>query len=194
MGTRNFQFFMSLEQLVEQLSFLEDKLNLWFVLFRYGNPQRLTFVEKLPQCSTAEISSYDGLYISPTKPVAEQIDANKLIPAKLGWLDLKLPKQQDNVLFLADMGMKSEWYDRDEGVIYENKDLGQRHDKLKRALRKHLFSPMYIKNIKYGGSGEINRIYYSTSAREWEENGGELMQEGVYNLRFSTRPYPPSKK
>lgn len=187
MATENFQFFIDLSQLMEVLATVVSKLGLWLVLCRQGNEAELVCFNIEDKNQLDRLSNYDCIFIAITEPDISSIDCRDFSPAKFGWLQLDIPKENGNILYLSDLAVKTDWYDTVEKKTYENKELLKFYNKVKKLLKDNLSSPIFAMNTKTGGTATYKDIAYADSAREWEKNGGELRQLGVGNVKFSTK-------
>lgn len=187
MATKNFQFFIDLSQLMEFLASIVSKLGLWLILYRRGREAELVCFSLEDRNHVDRLSNYDCIFISMTEPDINSIDEGEFAPAKYGWLQLDIPKENGNVLYLSDLAVKTDWYDAVEKKTYENKELIKFYNKIKKILKDNLSSPIFAMNTKTGGTATYKDMAYAESAREWEENGGELRQLGVENVKFSTK-------
>lgn len=188
MATKNFQFFINLEQLVNLLVGIVSKLDLWLILYRRGKQSELVLLDSIEDTPIDRISSYDCVFIATTRPDISGIDVGALSPAKHGWLQLDLPKENGETLYLSDLAVKTDWYEVDDNKIHENRGLEKIYNKVKKEIRANLSSPVFAINTKTGRSATYKDMAYASSAKKWEENGGELKQFGVENVKFSTKP------
>lgn len=123
------------------------------------------------------------IYLRPSAP--DRVEAEGVpkdaIPTALGWVQIDCPLVDGRILFLADIGSKSDWYE--EGVVRE----GAGHalfNRVVRRLRQQVSAPVIGTNVIYGGSDSYSDLHYSPGAARWQAEGGELAQYGVDNVRF----------
>ena len=183
MASQNLLFFMRSEELWRIVVELTKKHDLW-VMVPDGDFVRALDLTQLEAEGMSAITAPDYVYISAEKPESSHLLID-VAPARLGWVQLNLPKESGHALTLGDIGIKPEWYDDSTGETGTNDELKVLYRTLKTEFKRRITTPVWAQNIKTGGIASYAYIGVSPLAMEWEANGGELRQEGVENLRFS---------
>ena len=186
MATKNFQFFVSVNEIADLLKNLVTKFGLWLVFYTGGVNPQLVLAESLEALDELQNGKFVSVYLTSTKPDMSKVDAADFAPAQLGWLQVDLPKEDGTRLYLSELTVKTDWFDRYTNKIMENHQLEKLFSKIRRELKKDLKSPIWAKNIKTQGVSCYKDMAYSEAVEDWEKKGGELLQQGVENVRFST--------
>lgn len=181
MSTKNFQFFARPDECLQLLRALADADDLWLVVSDNDQYRQIG----LEELTDRSVDGYEQIFIATSPPSDDQLEAEEVVPAKFGWLHFDIPTESGNLLFLADFALKSDWYDEKSKKIIFNKQLVRVYRKLRSRLRDLLKSPVYARNIKTGGTSRYSDMGFSQGAKQWEQEGGELRQRGVENVRFS---------
>jgi hypothetical protein len=184
MSTRTFLCFIRLPQFLELINPIIDSLKLEPVLQRLrSDPIQLIPIERPITIEKIKNMNADRLYLAIKKTSVEGLDPHHFRPAHLGWIQIDLPREKKGILLMTDIGIKTDWYEGDEK--YENKDLLKIYNKFISSLKKQLKFPAKIYFIGYPNSVRIcDRIGYDQSAKDFLQQGGELMQYGVDTARF----------
>ncbi len=186
MATRSMQFFMTtteIELLVREIS---EKQGLMLILSR-RSPAQLEIADQRRGLKMVDGQLADQIFLSPIEPDLTAIDMASLRPGELGWVQIDVPRSVGNVLYSVQMGAKSDWFDEKEQRVAENPASLDLYSKVLPHFKKYLKSPCFARNVMEGGRcQEYPSIRYSKGAEDWERGGGELCQEGVENVRFST--------
>lgn len=180
MSTKNFQFFALPDELSQMLQALAAADDLWFVVPDNGRYRQMT----LDELAGGSIDSFEHLFIATSPPTDDQLEADKVVPGKFGWLQFDIPKRSGKQLFVADFAMKSDWYDEKSKNVLVNTQLARVYRRLRKRLRDLLGSPVWARNVKTGGASAYSDMGISLGAAQWEKEGGELRQCGVENIRF----------
>ena len=107
-------------------------------------------------------------------------------------MDIDVPAVDGDVLYLADLGAKSDFYDKRTNQIFENPTSISLFAAAARVIRKRLKRPVYLYSLTHGGGYSVARgIGYTNGAAEWEDRGGVLARRGSKNVRYSIRGEPP---
>ena len=183
MPTKNFQFFALPEEMSQLLHVLTAAEDFWFVALENDSYRQV----KLEELTGTSSESIERLFIATAPPSDDQLNASEIVPAKFGWLQIDIPKQSGQQLFLADFAMKSDWYDEKSKNVVVNKQLAPVYRRLRSRLRDSLGSPVWACNVKTGGKSSYSDMGITRGAAQWEKEGGELRQFGVENVRFSAR-------
>ena len=92
-----------------------------------------------------------------------------------------LPKEEASVLYMSEIGFKSA-----ENDLLSAKKLLKTFNAITKPFRKRLTRPVWARNIVHGGEAHAYRdIGHSAGAADWIREGGELMQDGVLNIRYT---------
>ena len=187
MGTGSYDFFITPEESDHYLKEIVKKSGLWLILHNHQKGWEHYDLCGGPDFKDQVITDgYDQVFFSSSKPSPKDLDSSKPNFPELGWVQYQLPKRENNFLIMASLGYKSDWYNDDYTVHYDNEVMKKLYRKIRPIFKKGLKSPVWAKNIKFGGSSCYRNLGYSDGAAEWEKNGGELCQLGVGNIRFST--------
>jgi hypothetical protein len=99
-------------------------------------------------------------------------------------IQISLPYVSDQALFLSEIAVKTDWYDHATRERFVNDRLMPLFKNVKAYMVKNMISHVLAVNIVTGGKAEYLDIKYTKAAKAFNENGGELMQQGVNNIRF----------
>jgi len=180
MSTKNFQFFALPEEFLQLLQALAEANDLWLVAPDNGRYRQMS----LDELAGGSIDSFEHIFIATSPPTDDQLEADEIVPAKFGWLQMDIPKRSGKQLFLADFAMKSDWYDLESKNVLVNTQLARAYRRLRKRLRDLLGSPVWARNVKTGEASAYSDMGISLGAERWEKGGGELRQRGVENIRF----------
>ena len=113
--------------------------------------------------------------------------------AEIGLAIISPPVERGNELVMVNFGTKTDWYDADYVMRWDNPSLRDFFLKLRATLSKRLKGPMWIADIDSGGiKPKPNRdVRYSAGAQKWLENGGVLVSEPGGTLKYLTRASLP---
>jgi hypothetical protein len=118
-----------------------------------------------------------------------------VIPAKLGWIEVTPPREDDKVLLIAQLGTKTSWYDLAARTECSNDNVLKLFKKAAKPLRKALSYPVWARHVDLVDQWHPYRdIGYSAGAAKWAKGGGELRQWGVKNVVYSVSPDSPPPK
>jgi hypothetical protein len=98
-----------------------------------------------------------------------------------GAVEVAPPERQGNALIMGSMRPRES---EDGSVDHASRALFRR---LAAQLRVHLRSPVWARNVKYGGVAEYRDLFHSQGAAEWAEGGHDLIQRDVENVRFEVK-------
>lgn len=185
MTTKNTQFFSKVEEFLSILTSIIEQLNLYAVLYRGGiNPAVSEPIAELTVSAVSEFAA-TRIYLTESAPDSGAIDPCNIRPAAWGAIQVDLPVETESVLFMAQIAVKSDWMDQQQKKIRENSTLLKTFDKINRLLKKKMASPVMAENIMTGSSQAYKNIYYTSSASNFFNAGGELAQRGVNNIRYT---------
>jgi hypothetical protein len=133
----------------------------------------------------------DRLWLAVEPPRFEVRDLRHLLPGKWGWVMVDVPQFEGHALLMAQVGAKSDWYDREQQQVFENPASLALFPKIATPIRNRLQRPTwaYMVNVPSTGRARAYRdVGYTVGTTEWERSGGELKQRGVENVRYTTQP------
>ena len=148
MTTRRLQFFMRPGELAPLLGEVARKRGLSVVLVRLGPNRRLELAARPDSPLMADGRAAEWLFLAAEQPDLARIDPAPLRPGEWGWMQVDLPSEEGNTLFLAEIAAKSDWYDADSGQILENPASLTLFRQLTPPLRKRLKRPVCAYNIR----------------------------------------------
>ena len=184
MSTRTFLCFIRLPRFIELINQIVELLELYPILQRLrGDPIQFIPIERPITIEKIKNTNADRLYLAIKKPSIECLDLHGFQPARLGWIQIDLPREKNGTLLMTDIGVKTDWYECD--VKYENKELSRIFNKFISKLRSHMKHPIKIYFVGYPNSIKTyDKVWYDESAKDFFVNGGELMQYGISTARF----------
>jgi hypothetical protein len=116
-----------------------------------------------------------GLYF--VAPVLEPRARRASIqPGREGWLSLTFPPPTHDVIYLAQLGAKSEWRD-DTGEGRDSPEVIELFRKVSRVFRITLTFGVIL--VGKASSRHVKDIGLSAGARAWADQGNQLRQLGV---------------
>jgi hypothetical protein len=120
-----------------------------------------------------------------TKPT--DITIENINSGQVGLLLVELPRLRNDTLFMGEIAVKTERINSETGLVIEDEDLLKLYNRLTRLFKKHLTFPVWAENMVTGAASTYRDIGYTKAAERFAEKGGNLMQEGVNNVRFTLR-------
>lgn len=117
------------------------------------------------------------------RPVTTRLDI--IHGARRGWVCVHLPFVEGTTLYMADIGIKFQWFDPATGTTTTNHELVRLFGQIARRLRKRLTFLIAISSLATHASSIDKSVGYSQGARAWLENSGKWRQEGVQNTEFT---------
>jgi hypothetical protein len=184
MATRRFQFFMRLDELVKVVQEIGSELGLHFILYSFEFTPRLKYIGKVLDKDELSASKPYWIYLSLKKPTPEQLALKDPNAQEHGWVEIDFPKEEGKVLYKAVLGVKSDWLD-DNDNQRDNPEVIKLFDRFKRKFKKHFKSGIWLDDyIEPGNPSFYPNIWYSESAKAFQEKGGELQQWGAKNNRY----------
>lgn len=124
------------------------------------------------------------IYLAERGVGMSEINPNDLEPGRLGLIQVILPRKSGQILFMSEVAIKTDWIDSATGERCENRKLLSLFKRVKTELVKNMMEPVIGENTVTGGRSVYATIKYTRAAKEFFEAGGDLMQEGVNNVRF----------
>jgi hypothetical protein len=173
MATRGVQFFMTPQEFSEFVSVDLAPLNLELIQVEGDG-----WSASDPRLSRTR-------YLAPRggeRPVTTRFDI--LHPAQQGWVSVNLPFVEGTTLYVADIGIKFQWFDPATETTTTNHELERLFGQIARRLRKKLKFPVVGFSLSTHKSAVYKSLGYSQGARAWLENSGEWRQEGSKNVGF----------
>jgi hypothetical protein len=183
-ATRNLQFFSGREELLQILSRIVEALSLVVLARDESGVDWVARVEGSAGLQEFARSPVNRIYLADSGSMVAATTAGPLSPARQGLLLVDLPRIKDGIMLAGQVAVKTDWIDESTGKVRTSADLLKFFNTVASKLRKELRTPMVAENIKTGKSASYSDIGYTESARSFVESGGELMQEGVLNIRF----------
>lgn len=185
--SRTFSFFIRESEIPGILAQVVGKYDLWIAIVPDRPGDRIWVTNDETKFSALRKNGVERIYLSPHRP-DETIDYSTLFaPAQLGWIQFDLPIEDGKRLYLANIGIKSDWFDEGQSKIVRNRELERLFERVRHFLKKKLSTPVWGRNVKIEGSGAcLSGLAYSEAAKNWELQGGELRQLAVENVLFST--------
>ena len=116
------------------------------------------------------------------RPVTTRFDI--IHGARRGWVSVNLPFVEGTTLYMADIGIKFQWFDAATGTTTTNHELVRLFGQIARRLRKKLTFSIAVSSLLTHKSSIYKSVGYSKGARAWLENAGKWRQEGVKNIGY----------
>lgn len=194
MASRSIQFFMRIYEFESLIWEVADQFKLSVIMVRLYKNYKLEIAEQLRILIMSDGLTPDWIFLAAEPPQFNLHNITrtfKLLPGKLGWVKIDVPKEEGKILFLAGVSAKSDWYESKNDQISENPVSIKLFSKIVSHIRKKLHRPVWAYNIRVKGSEPqpYRNIGYSSGTKDWVKQGGELMQWGVHNVRFSLKGY-----
>ena len=192
MSTRSMQFFMTLDECETVLRDIARELSLHLILGVPGNPERFEIAkdDQHLTLSNGEQPYWVFLAKAPLSPF--QKNASHVHPAKWGWVQCVIPREKDNVLYMTDLGCKSDYYEKESKTVHENPLSIEIYTRVVRFFRKKLRFQTYI-GPEGGAMKPCSGVKHSQGAVDWVSNGGRLKARGQV-AEYGIVPTEDSKK
>jgi hypothetical protein len=183
MATSTIQFFSTLEEWVTIVQSVVADLHL--SVFLYSNVAN-NAIKQSSGITVQEINDFGAscLFLAQPNVDISQIDPKHIQAGQLGLIDIRSPYIDGQTLFIGSIAVKTDWFDRPTNQVLVNDRLMPLFRKIKPYIVKNMMPPVLAVNIVTGASAEYAAIKYTKGTKAFNENGGELMQLGVKNLRF----------
>jgi hypothetical protein len=187
MATRELIIFVTESEYFQVVKDLVEELHLFCVSSHGGSTPNFRVVDNFEQrFSELSESGVWKLYVTQKLPEVGSLNNRTVNPAKLGLIDLGFPRSESNELHQIQLGVRTDWYNRETGkIVEETGDLLKVFGKIKYRFSKILHSPMWISDSKQIIWRKENILHFSNGAKEFELAGGRLVQAGVKNVVFS---------
>lgn len=180
MASRSLDFFMTPTEFESVVIQIQKELGLYLVLVKFFGASELS----KDGVRMSDGSLPDEIFLTVQKPEMSQISTPNIEPGKWGWVQCFIPKIDATALYKMSLGIKLDWYDAEQAQVFENPTGLELFKKIKPFFQKRLKNPITVTNISTGASEDYNNIWYTKGVEEWVAQGGELMEEGVVNLRY----------
>ena len=163
---------------------IANALNLSVFLYRGGPNAMLKQADCGNILQQLQAFTTSRIYLAEPGLVVSEINPKDLEPARLGLLQVILPRESGQILFMSELAVKTDWVNSVTGERCENTRLLSLFKRVKAELVKGMKEPVVGENIVTGNSSVYSTIKYTKAAKAFVDDGGELMQEGVNNVRF----------
>jgi hypothetical protein len=184
MTTRTIQFFMMPVEFMSAVRSATADLNLWIILTWYGGSDSPQVTQDLDNLYTSNDELPDRIFFVPEKPTETSIKSIPQFPAKYGAVLGNVPRQQKDILYIAELSFKSEWIDDDGALHQDQKRSNKLFRKLAPYFQNHLKFPIWAMNTVTNKTANYSNVGYTSTVEEWVAQGRSLMQPGVENVRF----------
>ena len=185
MTTKTTQFFSRLDEFLAILADITVRLGLHVILYKGGGEPVTYQVKSDITLSVVNEFHASRIYLAEFSPDMPSVDPCNLNPAAWGWIQVDLPKEKDSVLYMGQISIKSDWLDREHAIVRDNLNFVKKYNCVVNQMKKKFASPVVAENVVTTAKATYKNIYYLPSAKVFAETGGQLMQEGVKNVRFS---------
>lgn len=188
MSTRTFRFFVRLPEFLDMINELAKNLELYMILYRLMKlPQKLFIKQNDITLKDIQELCIDEIYLSKEKPDIDSVDPTEFAPGELGWIHIELPKENNNILYMSDIGVKTNWYDSVKKINFNNENLLPVYNKFTSKIKRNFKFPVRLYNIDNPQEIFVCRgIGFTEAVRNFEKEGGKLMQDGVDKQLFTT--------
>ena len=190
MATRSLHFFMRPAEFSEIVEEVATKHGLAVILRRYGLRRHLEIAEVAGTIAMSDGRPADEIYLSFEAPRPAVPEVDGLNPAQLGWVSSDVPREVGDILFLAQMAAKSDWWASELGKVLQNPVSLVLFKRIAPAFRRRLKRPVWARDVDAVGEARAYRdIGYSGGVVQWVKQGRELAQAGPAldkpgNVRF----------
>ena len=177
MSTRSIDFFMTRHECETVLLAIAEELSLHLILSIPGNPEQIEMASGaiLFTMKSGKQAYWASLAKEPLSPAQRQSSHSH--PAEWGWVNCTLPREEGSVLYRADLGCKSDYYQPDTKTIHENTVSIEIYVRAVKVFRKKLPFQTYIG--PEGGVLKPSRgVKHSQGAVDWVSSGGRLKAWG----------------
>src|SRR5262245_31501928 len=111
MARRSLDFFMRVDEFTALVWLAANDLNLSVVLLRLF-PNQVLQLEKRPgEILMSDGASADTVFLSELVPRMDSFDVTHLYPNMWGWLVCDPPREEGDILYLARITARSDYYD-----------------------------------------------------------------------------------
>ena len=150
-------------------------LGLWVLLERFLRETRIE-ARRSPSAFRFEDGAIaERISFAEEEPRHAITDRTLALPAALGWVTLSPSRIEDRVLFMADLGAKSDWFDMECMRSFENPASIRLFNKMAPRLRRML--PYVARNRWTGDTTWHNtRVRHSAGVVDWVKSGGRIKQ------------------
>jgi hypothetical protein len=195
MTSRSFQYFMRRHEFEELLFRIAHTYDLNVILAQGTKPYQIEVSQQDHPFQLVDGTAVRRCYLSQTLPDLAALSGHAIRPNVLGWVVLDIPKEDDTVLFLSQIGAKSDWLDPTTSDIHENGESIQLFDRIIPTVRRQLHHPVWVTGLRGEAPRPARGVWYSAGATSWFQRGKALRQEGVGNVVFLLDEHDhPTKK
>lgn len=188
MSTRSTRFFAMEQEFLDILNEIIKSQKLYIIHFRRVRNATIKLIDFPLELKRIKDMGIHDIYLGEKIPNFENIDPKNVLPALNGWVSITFPREIGKILYLGDLGVRSEWWDKNPEVIFDNPDCLKLFNKVATRLKKHLKFGMWICDTEFHPIRLTKSIGFTKEVREFNSKGGELMQEGVLNIRYICDP------
>ena len=184
MPTRMIQFFCTIKEATEFLSAIEHTQKRVLYLYK-SNPRPEVRLAKLSRLQD-NLKEFEAgrIFISAVHTDIDALDATCLAPAPLGWVQFDLPKVNDGQLFIGTLSAKSDWLNPMTKKVEEFPNVLELFKAVAKEFKRCLSFPVWAWDVNTRKSNSYTTIGFTSGAKEFVEQGGQLRQEGVENVMF----------
>jgi len=184
MATKRVQFFSTLDELLLLLCCIVRALNMSVFMYRWRTNAEIKQADCENIVQQTQAFGASRIYLAESGLIISEIDPNYLEVARLGLIQVILPRESGGILYMSEVSIKTDWIDSVSGKRCENSQLLSLFKRVKKELLKNMMEPVLGVNVVTGASSIDSTVKYTMAAKAFVEGGGELMQEGVNNVRF----------
>ena len=173
MADRRLRLFMTSEDVADALSNLRDDGAVFVVRDPTATPSArpLKDGEGIPLAAREVYVGFVDL--STGQPV--DVISN---PGAHAWVRLQLPRQEDGVLYMAGLDIRTRW------ITHDNPAGTDVFNRVSKPFRSGLHRPAYVWSLLGEEPERVRDVAFTDRARAVFEAGTEWMQEGVLNVRY----------
>ena len=111
------------------------------------------------------------------------------LPANWGWvLCSRVPRFSADVLYLTEMGAKSEWVESESKSRTKNPESTALLQMIRKDAKARFNGSVECFNVVFGGKSSARGLLISAEARKLYQQGVRLKQQGVANIEFQPAP------
>jgi hypothetical protein len=194
MASRGLEFFMLPSEFVPLVEDLMARLDVWAVVIWHppALPRLVAPRERIAPLVTAVPPR--AICLSADRAALERDDPRRVPLAKLGCVSCDFPQLSGEVLYKAQLGAKSDWYDLATRTAHENPAVIRLFERVVPQFRRMLARPVWVINTITGAQGPRSSVGYSLGAANWAARGGELRARGVQNVSYEIRSPEPGAR
>jgi hypothetical protein len=184
MTSRTLQYFMLPSETAKITQEVVEHLGLHAWLISGGTTKYIEVAAHPISLFTSNNMPVYWVALSETQGDLPPTFTGQLVPAKWGWILVEIPRQKEDILYLAQMSAKSDWYDSVSKQIHDNNVPFNLFRMAKNVFERHLLRPVYIREVGSEKSRVCKGLCYSRGIIELVRSGTKLRQEGVEHTEF----------